>query len=252
MVHLARRTNPNQLYDTDLLLEQVLGMEAARVRRELFDQEHWDSWILPRLTDDPTARDLSIRSVARALARVGRSVEAKALAENFMNSEAAKNDVLLELALRQSYWNTAESQESKSNWVRVLGSCDTIDQQVRPALVELAKEMRTSNSGLDVGPVVDHLDATVHSLLAQDNAELSQLEVWDAIVDRLPSETQVQWAERLAAMTPEPIESQAPKEAPEVQSEVDDPRASPPSDPGPSSPPAEPTSPLDPTDPSVR
>ena len=129
-----------------------------------------------------------------------------------MNSEAAKNDVLLELALRQSYWNTAESQESKSNWVRVLGSCDTMDQQVRPALVELAKAMTTSDSGLDVGPVVDHLDATVRSLLAKDNAELSQLEVWEAIVDRLPSETQVRWAERLASLTPEPIEDPAPEE----------------------------------------
>ena len=252
VVHLARRTNPNQLYNTDLLLEQVLGMEAARVRRELFDQEHWDSWILPRLTDDPTARDLSIRSVSRALARVGRSGEAKALAENFMNSEAAKNDVLLELALRQSYWNTAESQESKSNWVRVLGSCDTTDQQVRPALVELAKAMTTSDSGLDVGPVVDHLDATVRSLLAQDNAELAQLEVWEAILDRLPSETQVRWAQRLASLAPERIEDPAPEEKAGLQPQADDPQATLPSDPEPSSPPEEPTSPTDPTDPSDR
>jgi hypothetical protein len=179
-------------------------------------------------------------------------VEAKALAENFMNSEVVKNDVLLELALRQSYWNTAESQESKSNWVRVLGSCDPIDQQVRPALVELAKAMTNSDNGLDVGPVVDHLDATVRSLLAQDNAELSQLEVWEAIVDRLPSETQVRWAERLASLTPEPIEDPAPEDAPELQSQADDPQATPPSDPEASSPPAEPTSPTDPTDPSGR
>ena len=67
---------------------------------------------LARLTDDPTTRDLSIKCSRERLVRVGRSAEAKALAENFMNSEAAKNDVLLELALRQSYWNTAESQES--------------------------------------------------------------------------------------------------------------------------------------------
>ena len=249
VVHLARRTNPNQLYNTDLLLEQVLGMEAARVRRELFDQEHWDSWILPRLTDDPTTRDLSIRSVARTLARVGRGVEAKGLAENFMNSEAAKNDVLLELALRQSYWSTAESQESKSNWVRVLGSCDTTDQQVRPALVELAKAMATANSDLDIGPVLDHLDATVCSILAKDTVDLSQLEVWQAIVDRLPNETQVRWAERLAGMTPAPIEDPAPDEAPELQSEADDSEANTPSDPEPASIPPDPTSLTDPTAP---
>ena len=249
VVHLARRTNPNQLYNTDLLLEQVLGMEAARVRRELFDQEHWDSWILPRLTDDPTTRDLSIRSVARTLARVGRGVEAKGLAENFMNSEAAKNDVLLELALRQSYWSTAESQESKSNWVRVLGSCDTTDQQVRPALLELAKAMATANSDLDIGPVLDHLDATVCSILAKDTVDLSQLEVWQAIVDRLPNETQVRWAERLAGMTPAPIEDPAPDEAPELQSEADDSEANTPSDPEPASIPPDPTSLTDPTAP---
>ena len=217
VVHLARRTNPNQLYNTDLLLEQVLGMEAARVRRELFDQEHWDSWILPRLTDDPTARDLSIRSVSRALARVGRSAEAKALAENFMNSEAAKNDVLLELALRQGYWNTAESQESKSNWVRVLASSDTADQQIRPALVELAKAMGTTNDELDVSPVVEHLDATVRSALALDNVEL---DVWQAIVDRLPNETQVRWAERLAALKPVQSEMSGSSEKPKSQSET--------------------------------
>lgn len=217
VVHLARRTNPIQLYDTDLSLERVLGMEAARVRRELFDQEHWDSWILARLADDPTARDLSVRSVARALARVGRSVEAKALAENFMNSEAAKNDVLLELALRQSYWNTAESQESKSNWVRVLGSCDSADQQIRPALVELAKAMATTNDELDVGPVVKHLDATVRSDLAQDDVEL---DVWQAIVDRLPNETQVRWAERLAALKPVQSDMSASSEKTRRQSET--------------------------------
>ena len=39
--------------------------------------------------------------------------------------------------------------------------------------------MTTSDNGLDVDPVVDHLDATVRSLLKQDNADLSQLpEVW--------------------------------------------------------------------------
>ena len=217
VVHLARRTNPIQLYNTDLSLERVLGMEAARVRRELFDQEHWDSWILARLTDDPTARDLSVRSVARALARVGRSVEAKALAENFINSEAAKNDVLLELALRQSYWNTAESQESKSNWVRVLGSCDSADQQIRPALVELAKAMATTNDELDVGPVVEHLDATVRSDLAQDDVEL---DVWQAIVDRLPNETQVRWAERLAALKPVQSDMSASSEKTRRQSET--------------------------------
>ena len=236
VVHLARRTNPNQLYNTDLSLERVLGMEAARVRRELFDQEHWDSWILPRLTDDPTTRDLSIRSVTRALARVGRSTEAKALAENFMNSEAAKNDVLLELALRQSYWNTAKSQESKSNWVRVLASCDTVDQQVRPALIELAKAMATTNDGLDVGPAADHLDATVRSILEQDDVELVELEVWQAIVDRLPSETQVRWAERLAAKAPIPTQDSAPTEIPEPQPEAADSKASAPRDPEPSTP----------------
>ena len=246
VVHLARRTNPNQLYKTDLLLEQVLGMEAARVRRELFDQEHWDSWILPRLTDDPTARDLSIRSAARALARVGRSTEAKALADNFMNSAAAKNDVLLELALRQSYWNTAESQESKSNWVRVLGSCDTIDQQVRPALVELAKTMAINNDGLDVGPVVDHLDATVSLILVQDDVQLSELEVWQPIVDRLPNETQVRWAERLAAMTPVPIEDSTREEATESQSAAADSETNAPRDPESSAVPTEPSSPVDP------
>ena len=246
VVHLARRTNPNQLYKTDLLLEQVLGMEAARVRRELFDQEHWDSWILPRLTDDPTARDLSIRSAARALSRVGRSTEAKALADNFMNSAAAKNDVLLELALRQSYWNTAESQESKSNWVRVLGSCDTIDQQVRPALVELAKTMAISNDGLDVGPVVDHLDATVSLILVQDDVQLSELEVWQPIVDRLPNETQVRWAERLAAMTPVPIEDSTPEETTESQSAAADSETNAPRDPESSAVPTEPSSPVDP------
>ena len=125
-----------------------------------------------------------------------------------------------------------------------------MDQQVRPALVELAKAMTTSASGLDVGPVVDHLDTTVRSLLAKDNAELSQLEVWEAIVDRLPSETQVRWAERLAAMTPEPIEDFPPEKAPELQSEADGPKANLSGVPEPSSPPAGPTSPTDPTDPS--
>lgn len=127
-----------------------------------------------------------------------------------------------------------------------------MDQQVRPALVELAKAMTTSASGLDVGPVVDHLDTTVRSLLAKDNAELSQLEVWEAIVDRLPSETQVRWAERLASLTPEPIEDPAPEEKAGLQPQADDPQATPPSDPEPSSPPEEPTSPTDPTDPSVQ
>jgi len=216
VVHLARRANPIQLYSTDLSLERVLGMEAARVRRELFDQEHWDSWILSRLTNDPTTRDLSIRNVARALARVGRSAEAKALAENFMNSETAKNDVLLELALRQSYWNTAESQESKSNWVRVLGSCDPNDQQVRPALFELAKAMAISNDGLDVGPLVDHLDAAVIAILAEEDAKLVELEVWQVIVDQLPNETQVRWAERLAALTPVSADDSVPTEYPDL------------------------------------
>ena len=129
-----------------------------------------------------------------------------------MNSEAAKNDVLLELALRQSYWNTAESQESKSNWVRVLASSDTADQQIRPALVELAKAMGTTNDELDVSPVVEHLDATVRSALAQDNVEL---DVWQAIVDRLPNETQVRWAERLAALKPvqSEIQQRTPQQA---------------------------------------
>ena len=249
VVHLARRTNPNQLYRTDLLLEQVLGMEAARVRRELFDQEHWDSWILPRLTDDPTARDLSIRSVARSLARVGRGTEAKSLAENFINSEAAKNDVNLELALRQSYWNTAESQESKSNWVRVIGSCDPTDQQVRPALVELVKAMAKSNDGLDIGPVVDHFDATVRSILSRDDVKLLELEVWQPIADRLPNETQARWAERLAAMNPVPIEDSAPKEELEPQSEATDSAESGPDDPEPSSIPEDPNGSRVPEDP---
>ena len=222
VVHLARRTNPNQLYNTDLSLERVLGMEAARVRRELFDQEHWDSWILARLTDDPTTRDLSIRNVARALVRVGRSTEAKALAENFMNSEAAKNDVLLELALRQSYWNTAESQESKSNWVRVLGSCDPNDQQIRPALFELVQAMATSNDGLDVGPVVDHLDAAVLAILAEEDVKLYELEVWQVIVDRLPNGTQERWAERLAALTPIPADDSVPTQIREPNPNADD------------------------------
>ena len=87
---------------------------------ELFDQEHWDSWILPRLTDDPTARDLSIKCFPGL--RSGRKKRgSKALAENFMNSEAAKNDVLLELALRQSLLEYHGVQESKSNWVQCLG-----------------------------------------------------------------------------------------------------------------------------------
>ena len=200
--------------------------------------------ILPRLTDDPTARDLSIRSVSRRLARVGRSGEAKALAENFMNSEAAKNDVLLELA-HQSYWNTAESQESKSNWVRVLGSCDSTDQQVRPALVELAKAMTASDRGLDVGQWwitltrrCDH--SSPRTMLSWPNLR------WEAILDRLPSETQVRWAERLASLTPEPIEDPAPEEKAELQPQADDPQATPPSDPEPSSAPEEPTSPTDP------
>ncbi len=214
VVHLARRSNPNQLYATDLSLERVLGMEAARVRRELFDQEHWDGWILPRLTDDPSGRDLSIRSVARALARVGRGSEAKALAENFMNSEASKNDLFLEIALRQSYWNTAESQESKASWVRVLASCDITDQQIRPALIELAKATANPSDELDVGPVVNHLDATVRSLLAQDQIEFVELEVWQAIVDRLPNETQARWAERLAELTPGAADDSPPAEGP--------------------------------------
>ncbi|MEC8092358.1 MAG: hypothetical protein VX155_00815, partial [Planctomycetota bacterium] len=197
-------------------------MEAARVRRELFDQEHWDSWILARLTDDPTTRDLSIRNVARALVRVGRSPEAKALAENFMNSEATKNDLLLELALRQSYWNTAESQELKSNWVRVLGSCDPNDQQIRPALFELAQAMATSNDGLDVGPVVDHLDAAVLAILAEEDAKLNELEVWQVIVDRLPNGTQERWAERLAALTPIPADDSVPTQIREPNPNADD------------------------------
>lgn len=236
VVHLARRTNPIQLYNTDLSLERVLGMEAARVRRELFDQEHWDSWILARLTDDPTTRDLSIRNVARALIRVGRSAEAKALAENFMNSEAAKNDVLLELALRQSYWNTAESQESKSNWVRVLGSCDPNDQQIRPALFELAQAMATSNDGLDVGPVVDHLDAAVLAILAEEDAKLNELEVWQVIVDRLPNGTQERWAERLAALSPIRADDSLPTQIPEPTPNADD------SEPLPTSAPTDPES----------
>ena len=219
LVHLARRTNPILLYETDLSLERVLGMEAARVRRELFDQEHWDVWILPRLADDPAGRDLSIRSAARALARVGRGAEAKALAENFMNSEATKNDVFLELALRQSYWNTAESQESKASWVRVLASCAITDQQIRPALVELAKPSANPNDGLDVGPVVSHLDATVRSALDQEHVELVDLEVWQTIIDRLPNETQARWAERVATLTPaEPIDSPS-TESPNPQAE---------------------------------
>ena len=222
VVHLARRTNPIQLYNTDLSLERVLGMEAARVRRELFDQEHWDSWILARLTDDPTTRDLSIRNVARALARVGRSPEAKALAENFMNSESTKNDLLLELALRQSYWNTAESQELKSNWVRVLGSCDPNDQQIRPALFELAQAMATSNDGLDVGPVVDHLDAAVLAILAEEDSKLNELEVWQVIVDRLPNGTQERWAERLAALSPIRADDSLPTQIPEPTPNADD------------------------------
>ena len=127
-----------------------------------------------------------------------------------------------------------------------------MDQQVRPALVELAKAMTTSDSGLDVGPVVDHLDATVRSLLAQDNAELAQLEVWEAILDRLPSETQVRWAQRLASLAPERIEEPAPEEKAGLQPQADDLQATPPSDPEPSSPPEGPTGPTDPTDPSGR
>ena len=130
--------------------------------------------------------------------------------------------------------------------MRVLGSCDTIDQQVRPALVELAKAMATANSDLDIGPVLDHLDATVCSILAKDTVDLSQLEVWQAIVDRLPNETQVRWAERLAGMTPAPIEDPAPDEAPELQSEADDSEANTPSDPEPASIPPDPTAPVNP------
>ena len=155
------RTNPNQACTTPIRCSSSFLMEAARVRRELFDQEHWDSWILPRLTDDPTARDLSIRSTLEALARVGRSGEAKALAENFHELRSGQNDVW-NLPYDRAYWNTAESQESNrtgcSAW-----ELRHLDQQVRPALVELAKAMTTSDSGLDVGPVVDHLDATVRS-----------------------------------------------------------------------------------------
>ena len=103
-----------------------------------------------------------------------------------------------------------------------------MDQQVRPALVELAKAMTTSDSGLDVGPVVDHLDATVRSLLAQDNAELAQLEVWEAILDRLPSETQLRWAERLASLTPEPVEDSSFEKTPELQTQADGPQDPPP------------------------
>ena len=63
------------LYNTGLLLEQVLGMGYSSPQKNC-SIEHWDSWILPRLTDDPTARDLSIRVLPSA--QVGRSGEAKA------------------------------------------------------------------------------------------------------------------------------------------------------------------------------
>lgn len=202
VVYLARRTNPEFLYEIDLSLEKVLGMEAVRVRRELFDQEHWDQWILPRMAEAPMQRDMSVRNVARALVRAGRSGDATSLVNNLVNSESIKNDMLLEIALRQEYWNTAESRENKSDWIRVLSNCAATDQQIAPALVELSKEVGKGGGALNIGPIVDHLESAVLLALKENTKSSAKFSVWEPVIDKLSSSVQSQWVERMTELNP--------------------------------------------------